>query len=176
VDIDQPGQQPGAIASGIRALFGKSTPAPAVPAKIQSVAERNNLTGRAYKTAGGYRLLITSSSFTPGDGRAEDLLRQFDSDPLYIRLCRMQESFRARLTPKPWRCGLQVPPVMFPFETPVEQSRFDAWERTYTATAGRFATCHYLGSFGSSPVASGFEELVRYHDNETKAASSVPLA
>ena len=176
VDIDQPDQQPGAIASGIRALFGKATLAPAIPAKIQSVAERNNVTGRAYKTAGGYRLLITSSSFTPGDGRAEDLLRQFDSDPLYIRLCRMQESFRARLTPKPWRCGLPVPPVMFPFETPVEQSRFDAWERSYSATAGSFATCHYLGNFGSSPVASGFEELVRYHDQETKAASTLPLA
>ena len=67
VDIDQPDQQPGPITSGIRALFGRSAPAEAVPAKIQSVAESNNLSGRAYKTAGGYRLLITSSAFTPGD-------------------------------------------------------------------------------------------------------------
>ncbi len=176
VDIDQPDRQPGLIASGIRSLFGGSRPAPAVPAKIQSVAERNNLTGRAYRTAGGYRLLITSSTFTPGDSRTEDLLRQFDADPLYVRLCRMQESFRARLTPKPWRCGLHVPPVTFPYDTPVEESRFDAWERSYTATAGRFATCRYLGSFGSSRVASGLEELVQYHDRETKAASDLPLA
>lgn len=176
VDIDQPEQRPSPIVSGIRALFGRSTPVSAVPVKIQSVAERNNLTGRAYRTAGGYRLLITSAPFRPGDSLAEDLLHQFDADPLYVRLCRMQESFRARLTPKPWRCGLQVPPVAFPFETPVEQSRFDAWERSYTAAAGGFATCRYLDNFGSGSVGSGFDELVRYHDQETKASSGLPLA
>lgn len=191
IDVDkQPIQnnsaKPSALKMGLRAFFGKS-PAPAEfapPAqkdhpevrKIQSVADRNNLTGRIYSTAAGYRVLITSSSFRPGDSAAEDMLRQFGSDPLYIRLCRLQESFRARLTPKPWRCGLRNPPVMFPFETPLEQSRFDAWEKTYAGASGRFATCRFMASFGSGRVVSGFEELVRYHDRETKAASSLPLA
>jgi hypothetical protein len=180
VDIDKEKPQPvAALAAGLRSLFGRS--APATPDQtemtaIQGVAERNNLAGRAYRTAGGYRLLITSSAFTPGESRTDNLLRQFNSDPLYIRLCRMQESFRARLTPKPWRCGLRVPPVAFPFETPIQQSRFDAWERSYAVASERFATCRYIASFGSSPVAPGFEELVRFHDEETKAASSLPLA
>jgi len=186
VDIDKPYQPPAPIPStlkmGLRALFGKSAPAPPVqmdePAmtKIQGVAEKNNLAGRVYKTAGGYRVLITSTRFTPGDPRSEDLLRQFAADALYIRLCRMQESFRARLTPKPWRCGLANPPVKFPFETPQDQSRFDIWERTYIVTGERFRTCQYMASFGSGSVAPGFEELIQFHDQETKAASVLPLA
>jgi hypothetical protein len=186
VDIDKPYHPPAPIPSiltmGLRALFGKSAPAPPVqtddPAitKIRGVAERNNLAGRVYKTAGGYRVLITSTGFTPGDPRSEDLLRQFAADELYIRLCRVQESFRARLTPKPWRCGLPNPPVMFPFETPQDQSRFTDWERTYTVTGERFRTCQYVASFGSGSVASGFEELIQFHDQETKAASVLPLA
>jgi hypothetical protein len=186
VDIDKSHQPPAPASStlkmGLRALFGKSASAPPVetdePAmtKIRGVGERNNLAGRVYKTAGGYRVLITSAGFTPGDSWSEDLLQQFASDPLYIRLCRMQESFRARLTPKPWRCGLHNPPVKFPFETPQDQSRFDVWERTYTAAGKRFRTCQYIASFGGGSVAPGFEELIQFHDQETKAVSVLPLA
>jgi hypothetical protein len=176
VDIDKPHQPGAALAGRIRSLFSKAPADPPELTKIQEVAERNNLSGHVYGTAGGYRVLITSSRFTPGDSPSEDLLRQFDADPLYIRLCRLQESFRARLTPKPWRCGLQTPPVVFPFVTPVQQSRFDAWESTYTATAQRFATCRYIRSFGSGSVASGFADLVQFHDAETRATSSLPLA
>ena len=180
VDIDKHEKQVGAITaglvSGIRSLFGKPAPEQTALTDIQGVAERNSLTVRAYKTAAGYRVLITNRTFQAGEHRTEDLLGQFSADPLYVRLCRMQESFRARLTPKPWRCGLQVPPVAFPFETPEEQSRFHDWEQNYTSAIQSYATCRYLTSFGSSPMASGFEELVQYHDQETRAASLLPLA
>jgi hypothetical protein len=180
VDIDKEEKPYGALAAGLtfgfRSLFGKPAPAQTVLTDIQAVAERNNLTVRAYKTAAGYRVLITNRAFQAGEHRTEDLLSQFSADPLYVRLCRMQESFRARLTPKPWRCGLQIPPVAFPFETPEEQSRFQDWEQNYTAAIQSYATCRYLTSFGSGPMASGFEELVQYHDQETRAASPLPLA
>ncbi|HXP85934.1 MAG TPA: hypothetical protein VN841_14515 [Bryobacteraceae bacterium] len=180
VDIDKEEKPYGALASGLasgfRSLFGKPAPAQTVLTEIQAVAERNSLTVRAYKTAAGYRVLITNRAFEAGEHRTEDLLSQFSADPLYVRLCRMQESFRARLTPKPWRCGLSVPPVTFPFETPEATSRFQNWERDYTSAIQSYATCRYMASFGSSPMASGFEELVQYHDQETRAASLLPLA
>src|SRR5579863_4182705 len=109
VDIDKQDKVYGVIGTGLRSLFGKPAPEPAVLRDIQEVAGRNNLTVRVYRTAAGYRLLITNAPFQAGNPRTEDLLRQFDADPLYARLCRMQESFRARLTPKPWRCGLPIP-------------------------------------------------------------------
>jgi hypothetical protein len=176
VDIDKEDKQSTGIASGIRFFLGGSRPGHTVMADIHSVAERNNLTGRVYKTAAGYRVLITDASFQAGSRQSEDLLRQFGADPLYIRLCRMQESYRARLTPKPWRCSSPAPPGTFPFETPEEESRFQDWEQEYNAAIEGYATCRYTASFGSSPMAEGFEELVQYHDRETRAASVLPLA
>jgi hypothetical protein len=36
---------------------------------------------------------------------ANMLMRFLRADPDYVRLCAVQECYRARLTPKPWRCG-----------------------------------------------------------------------
>jgi hypothetical protein len=176
VDIDREDRRSTGIVSGIRSLFGGSRSAPTVLADIQSVAEGNNLTGRVYKTAAGFRVMITNAVFQAGSHETEDLLRQFGADPLYIRLCRMQESFRARLTPKPWRCGWYAPPGTFPFETAEEQTRFQEWEIEYNSAIEGYATCLYMASFGSGTMAAGFEELVQYHDRETRAASVLPLA
>jgi hypothetical protein len=115
-------------------------------------------------------------AFRAGDHRSEDLLGQFNADPLYVRLCRMQECFRARLTPKPWRCGFRSPLDTFPFETPEAKSRSQAWEANYNLAIERFATCRYTASFGSSPMVWSFEELVQFHDQETRATSLLPLA
>src|SRR5580658_930596 len=182
VDVDGRGNHPASARFGemISSLFGKrSAPSPAptpVPDTMNYVAQRHSLSVRIYETAAGYRLLITNAPFKPGSAEAEALLTDFGSDPLYIRLCRLQESFRARLTPKPWRCHLHNPPVKFPFETPQDQSRFDVWERTYTAAGKRFRTCQYIASFGGGSVAPGFEELIQFHDQETNAVSVLPLA
>ncbi len=61
---------------------------------------------RLYKTAAGYRGIATHALFDPTDSETLDLMRRFDCDPQYVLLCERQESFRARLTPKGWRCGL----------------------------------------------------------------------
>ena len=61
---------------------------------------------RIYRTAAGYRGIATHALFDPCDSETLGLMREFNCDPLYIRLCERQESFRARLTPKGWRCGL----------------------------------------------------------------------
>ena len=125
IDIDRKAEPPrsGGLFSS---LFGKSKPAPA-PAEdpiideLAGITSRHNLAARLYETAAGYRLLITNAPFQPGSANAEALLNDYKSDPLYIRLCRMQECFRARLTPKPWRCGYSKRYLEYPFETPREQ-------------------------------------------------------
>jgi hypothetical protein len=143
---------------------------------IRRVTEANGLAGRLYKTAAGYRVLITNVPFQPGSSPSENLLRQYGSDPLYVRLCRMQDSFRARLTPKPWRCGLPMPPVDFPYETPRDEARFREWEARYSAVSAGYATCRYLTTFGGVRITAEFEDLVYDHDQETKANSKLPLA
>jgi hypothetical protein len=146
-----------------------------VPPEIAAVIERHQLSTRVYKTAAGYRILVTDARYSPDDPRAQALLQQFGSDPLYVRLCSMQQSFRARLTPKPWRCDLGVPPVTFPFETPQAEAQYAEWVRKYTAATRMYATCRFLDSTGDK-MEPDFEELIAFHDQETKAKSSMPLA
>ncbi len=172
------------VMSGLLSLFGKSAPAPAakenradtVVEGIQQVGRRHNLSGRVYKTAGGYRVLLTSAAFRAGSSEAESLLNEFGSDRMYMHLCRVQESFRARLTPKPWRCDFGKPPVEFPFETPQAEAQYRRWEAEYNAKSAGCATCRFVIAFGSGTTVPEFEDLVKYHDQETKAASGLPLA
>ncbi len=145
-------------------------------ARIQQIVSANGLSARAYRTAAGYRVLVTSARFEPGSAASELLMKQFDSDALYMRLCRIQKSFRARLTPKPWRCGSRKLKVGFPFTGPYDQERFNEWETEYNEKSAHFATCRFLGEFGN-PVADGIiQSLVTVHDTRTKAMSGLPLA
>jgi hypothetical protein len=186
VDIDRAdtpeAAAPGAdLVSGILSLFGRAAPSPPkgrslVLDDIQRVAEANGLGARVYRTAAGHRAIVTGSRLDAGSGTSEALLQQFSADPLYVRLCRLQQSFRARLTPKPWRCGLRPPPVSFPFDTPQAEAQFRAWEASYVATSTRHATCRYLAVCGDTRIAPEFEDLIRYHDQETRADTTLPLA
>jgi len=181
VDVDRK-DTPKTSGGGLFAsLFGK--PKPTAPASanplidaMKEVSVRHGLSGRLYETAAGYRLLITSAAFQAGTDETEMLLNEFHSDPLYIRLCRMQESFRARLTPKPFRIDFRTPPGEFPFETPSDQAAQDRWVAEYEAKSRLFATCRFVESIGGSVVAPGFDELIQYHDSESKASSGMQLA
>ena len=155
VDVDRKQPAPGATLGKVfSSLFGK-TPAPAASDPVldamNRVVQRHGLSARVYETAGGYRLLITSAPFQPGSSDSEALLTEFDADPLFTRLCRMQESFRARLTPKPWRCNFPNPPVEFPFETAADQERQRRWEADYNSKTAAYATCRFLNTFGTEP-------------------------
>jgi len=183
VDVDRP-QDPKTgptLGKMMSSLFSKPKAEPSPPPdgmmeKIGAVIQRNRLSARVYETKAGYRVLITSAPFIAGSPEAEVLLEEFGSDPLYIRLCRLQECFRARLTPKPWRCNMTEPPVAFPFEAPTAQQRFDRWLAGYDERRESFATCSFIGAVGNGAVASSFAQLIEYHDEETKAASALRLA
>jgi len=180
VDIDKKERTKSASGGGFfSSLFGKPAPPPpqSDPAldAIRSVLNRHGLSARLYDTAAGYRLMITSRPIEAASAESQALLGEFPSDPLYIRLCKMQESFRARLTPKPWRCGFYKPYVQFPYEDPKDEAIFQDWLAKYTAKSAMFATCKFSASLGST-VDPEFAELIQYHDQETKAASALPLA
>jgi hypothetical protein len=178
VDVDRKSApaKPGGLLSS---LFGKPKPEPTqdpVTAELAAITSRHNLSARLYETAAGYRLIVTSAPFKAGGAAAEALLAEYKSDPLYIRLCRMQESFRARLTPKPWRCGYPKRYLEYPFETPRERELASQWEREYNLKCAAFATCRLIHDLGATSSRADFRELIELHDRETKALSTLPLA
>jgi len=180
VDVDRKAEPPksGGLFSS---LFGKSKPAPEpvrdpVIDELAEVTSRHKLAARLYETAAGYRLIVTNVGFSPGGPDSEALLAEYKSDRLYVRLCRMQECFRARLTPKPWRCGYPKRYTEFPFETPRDQESARKWESEYGSKSAMFSTCRFIGELGSGFADPDFRELIEFHDRETKAAQGHPLA
>ena len=131
---------------------------------------------RAYRTRAGLRYLGTSGVFEPASAAAEALLEALGCDPLYVRLCRAQRSFRARLTPKPWRCGVVRPPSRFPHESAEREEAFRRWLERYEALSVRFATCAHVSTVGVEGVHGEVEPILRLHDEATRAASGRALA
>jgi hypothetical protein len=175
VDIDKKARKASSSSSFFSSLFGKQT-APAVDPAIEAmsaVVARHNLSARLYETAAGYRLMVTNRPIESASAESQSLLAEFQSDPLYIRLCKLQESFRARLTPKPWRCGFYKPFVSYPYE---DEAAFEAWRKKYDTKSADFATCRFIDTLGGNSVDPEFAELTAYHDRETKSASTLPLA
>jgi len=142
---------------------------------VERVASRHGLSGRFYKTAAGYRVILTDRKFVAGSADSEALLKEFGADTMYTHLCKMQASFRARLTPKPWRCEWYKPNVKYPFEGPREERQYQEWVSKYDRSAARFSTCKLVSRFGGGSLQE-FAELIAYHDQESKAGSGLPLA
>jgi hypothetical protein len=164
-------------------LFGAAAPrprpsAPAPPPKLLTdwLAVDRARGARVYRTAAGYRYLLTHELLDPASAECARTFEELGADPLYRQLCRAQNSFRARLTPKPWRCGAGSFRVAFPRPDEREAGRVDALLRSYEKKANRYATCAFVAALGSDRVAPEIAPIVALHDQRTRAASGLPLA
>ncbi|MBP1695993.1 MAG: hypothetical protein H6Q41_1181 [Deltaproteobacteria bacterium] len=99
-----------------------------------------------------------------------------NADPLYIKRCNMQECFRARLTPKPWRWGMRTTTIRYPWESDRERELYQSWRQEYMKLSGDFATCNYMGEYGKRFTNEVVAELLKVHDQLTKANMNLPLA
>jgi hypothetical protein len=133
-------------------------------------------TFRVYRTAAGFRVLAVDKEFDPAGQEAQALMVATGTDPAYARLCRAQRSFRARLTPKPWRCGSVAPPGQYPHLSDRRQQRFDDWLADYERAASGYATCRYLETIGRGKAMGTAVPLVERHDQLTRCHEPLPLA
>lgn len=138
---------------------------------------QSNLTWsfRVYRTAGGLRLLVTSRLLKADAPEALEWLKAIEADPLYVRLCKTQQSFRARLTPKPWRCGLRKPPMVSPWDDPVRKPAMQKWLEKYQRESMPYAICEFIEEIGSETAAE-CRPFISLHDEKTLAMSGKPLA
>ena len=172
-DIDKPQQK--IAGAGLGRLFGKKATEtmatevvdPIVSRVEQFIQSSQDLGARLYRTAAGYRCLITSHIFDPLSDDTRNLLTSLGSDPLYIKLCNVQECFRARLSPKPWRCGMGNPPVRFPWDCEKQEQAMRSWEHKYNSCAEPYGICELVGTFGNGEVHPQVGPLVKLHDGLT---------
>lgn len=135
------------------------------------------LGGRLYRTAAGMRLMVTSDTAAPKDEFAQNLLQALGADEQYARLCYVQESFRARLTPKYWRCtGVSRPPHPFPFANESQAREYDTWLNTYDQACQSHGVCRLIEHIGNPAIDPEIQPVVQLHDHHTMARPEAPLA
>lgn len=171
IDVDQ------APVRGLWAqLFGldKCTPKERMLKRIRDVASvhRDRSLGfRIYETHNGYRVLVTGRNMAPTDPTVHRLFDGMNGDTLYAHLCRRQDCFRARLTPKPSRMRLKAIRLHFPYDAETQEALND-WLPGYKGRSRDFSVCHLIDVIGSTYVS----DAVRYHDERCCRGRSLPLA
>ena len=166
-DIDYE-PQPVSLGVLLGKLLGRKSPNPddVIMERISAVVSAHPGLGvRVYRTSNGFRCLVKSRPYDPLADKTIDLLRQFGSDDLYVKLCRAQECFRARVSPKPWRCGSRKPPLRFPFADSAQEEQFRSWQRDYESIAEQFSVCALIGDLGSEQVHPEIAPVMELHDH-----------
>jgi hypothetical protein len=184
LDVDFPLVSPWeSLKAAIARLFGRSAASPDARREEEARGRLEQLVSqqpgwgmRVYRTKAGIRGLVTHERFDPAADGTLSLLRSVGADPLYVRLCKAQECFRARLTPKPWRCGHYVNRTAWPRDSAEKQECFDQWLAGYMSNQSRYATCCYLGTLGASTVHPEIETLIEVHDKITRCHEPIELA
>ena len=180
VDVDVPAPKRG-LAGLFERAFGRAKVDAAASAldRLRTVADREGIGLRIYRTKAGFRGLVTSQLLDPADRRTDALLERFGSDPRYRALCRVQRCFRARLTPKPWRCGVREPVWPWPFRSREHEQAHADWVRAYERAIEPFAVCDLIEARGpvttDTGAAAAIATVIRAHDERCLRAGA-PLA
>ena len=184
VDIDFPQPTPTGFIDAIRLMFNKQ-----LKEERKRVARERTIDNvmqwsqknpyqkfRLYETAAGLRLLFMDRLYSPTSEEVVALLDALGSDKLYRRLTIKQECFRARLTPKPWRCGCFRPPNRYPWETEQEEQTYRQWEQDYNNKICGYGVCRLITSIGALPEDPHIVSIIELHDQYTCLDPALPLA
>lgn len=186
VDIDLP-EPPRSLSLGISIrIFGWPKPKPppdmsgprnAALARVEEWTRDNYQWGwRVYQTRSGLRLMATQGTVEADSKTTDDIFEALGADPLYRKLCKTQKCFRARLTPKPWRCDSVNPPNRWPWLTPKAEQKFQKWLAGYESECEEWATCKLLRQIGNAAVHPDVQPIIKLHDEATRVGSNLELA
>lgn len=134
---------------------------------------------RVYRTPAGLRLMATHRRFAPRDPEVRACFDALGVDPLYVRMCFRQDCFRARVSPKPWRMGMQRlrPPysaVWRPEHAALPARQ--AWIGEYEDRSRNYAACRYLETLGNGEDDLAIAEVCVLHDDLCRAERTLPIA
>ena len=131
---------------------------------------------RVYRTAAGLRVLVTGAAAPPSSDRARELLTELGSDPLYVELCATHDSYRARLTPKPFRVGARAPSGSWPFADESARRRYEEWVAEYDGAALGASRCAGWSARRGPDPGPDEQRLVALHDARCRVGERLPLA
>jgi len=131
---------------------------------------------RTYRTPKGYRVLVMHQVFDPRGEEAQLLFNALQADPNYVRMCKNQNCFRARISPKPWRIGIEALRLGV---WPVKEERMidrEIWVNEYQARAKKYASCKFIEQLGSQMVHAKAKRVQSTHDQYCNANINLEIA
>jgi hypothetical protein len=134
---------------------------------------------RLYLTPAGLRVLAMHRPFDPTEKAVTECFQQLGADPIYVRMCLNQHCFRARVSPKPWRIGIEQHIRPQPGVWPVAPERLplrSKWVDRYEALASEFASCRFIEAVGSSTTHPTTLAVQQLHDDLCQAQTELPIA
>ena len=175
IDIDSPKNT---FIRFIKWIFNSTdhlTPKALMLEDIQQEIYRNkyrNYAFRVYETFKGYRIAVSGAHFDPTSKLSHQILSDFNSDYLYKLLCKKQECYRARLTPKPLRINYKDLKSNFPHQSQFELERLQNWVKIYDEKSEKYASCKFIFELRKFQDQS----IIGLHDKITNALINKPLA
>jgi hypothetical protein len=185
VDLPKPPPPPNPLVELVKGWLGKKAEPPPDQATVEArivnrarawASDHAPWSWRVYRTKAGLRFLAVHSEFALDSPLVRGAFDALGADPLYRHLCTMQKCFRARLTPKAWRCNYPAVPVVWPFIDAAAETKFKEWEAGYLKTCREWRTCQLLETIGSAAADPKLAELVAVHDETTRIEADLPLA
>lgn len=134
---------------------------------------------RLYRTPAGMRVAATHRLFDPAEPAVAAFFGALAVDPIYARMCLNQNCFRARVSAKPWRIGIQHHLRPRPGVWPVAAERLparNAWIAEYEKVASAFAACSFMESRGSGKTHLDAQAVLELHDKLCAATTASPIA
>ncbi|QVL31791.1 hypothetical protein KIH39_23610 [Telmatocola sphagniphila] len=134
---------------------------------------------RVYRTPAGFRILVTHQTFNPSDPDVREFFQELGTDPVYALMCWNQQCFRARLSAKPWRVGIEKHLGPRPGVWPIAAERMpmrNEWIAIYEEAAQGYAACAFLETIGSGVVHPDVRRVLELHDELSGANSQRPIA
>ena len=178
IDFPEPSPAPGLVGR----LLGRKRPVEdfqgAAISRLSAWAQRDAARGaRVYKTAAGLRYLLTHPAMDPDGQDTAELMRELGADPLYARLCQAQGSFRARLSPKPWRIGIRGTPKLTYEKLDQADEATRRWLRGYQNVCRKYSVCALVDHVGNArPPNDDTARLIAMHDEHSGVGKDLPLA
>jgi len=117
---------------------------------------------RVYKTAAGLRYICTTHEFEATDPLSDKIMRNLLADDRYRALCKFQDTYRARLTPKPWRAS------------DIAWRNRGVWDVS-GEWVEYFRVCDSLSLYGNTNILPQFAKAIEYHDRITNVFADPKL-
>lgn len=147
--------------------------------RVQEVQARHPDWGlRLYQTPKGLRIVVTHAPWHWQSPEVQTLFKELEVDPIYVLLCNRQQCFRARVSGKPWRMGMNGPSTLerrWPTAPEHMQARRE-WNKIYDQAARQFAACHFLEQLGNPAICAEAQLFLQWHDSASNAHSDLPVA